>query len=127
MQENEIQHDLLAIIGAVPGVMAFRVNVIVAGRCRSVPDGTPDVYIQMGRAVWLECKTPEVAALLDRRGPRSKTEIAQAAWKHAHDAAGGLTLRCSDVRATVRQLADLATFQVRNDLLASLAAWAAEQ
>jgi len=99
--EQDLLNRVLAAVGALPGVLAWRNNTgalrDVNGRMgRFGMKGSPDVLvIAGGRFVGIECKT--------RTGRQSED---QKRWQRACEAAGGVYVLARDVDAPVRAVRD---------------------
>lgn len=92
MTESELQREIIAALGALPGVVCWRNNVGVAAQGeRSVAygvggKGAPDLLCEVQRgqwwtAVWLEVKTPDGRL---RPEQRAWHDAARRAGRHVH-------------------------------------------
>lgn len=100
-------------IGAVPGVHVQRIHVLKVrlpsgAYMLSTTLGTADTVVVVGgHVVWCEWKT--------RTGTERDSQIV---WRAAIEAAGGTVWLCRSSPDTVRKLAELATGETRERLLA---------
>lgn len=113
--ESDIQRQLLAAIGAIPGLLCERMNTGTAqdsrtGRVvRFGTPGGPDIRVTLqSLAIGIECKSAT-----GRQSPE------QLRWMRAFEAAGGRYMLCRDAAATVWALSALATGETRAALVAA--------
>lgn len=105
--EAQARDAYLALIGAVPGVMVYRSEVVIGANFqRSLPDGHPDCVICV-------CGT---VVLQEWKSARGQLKPAQVRFHAAWQAAGGTVWVCRDPIETVRRMVPLAS----GDTLAAL-------
>lgn len=107
-KEAENRDRWLAAVGAIPGTLVYRSEVLRGGQWqRSLPDGHPDcVWVGGGVAVWVEWKAPN-----------GRLRPEQVAFRRALEAAGGHWLLARDPASCCVMLADLVQEPVRSALL----------
>lgn len=109
--EASARDAYLAAVGAVPGVMVYRSEVLVGEHWqRSLPDGHPDIVLCIcGHVVLQEWKSA--------RGVLKPAQVRfHAAWR----AAGGTVWVCRDWVETVRMMLPLASGRTSDALNALL-------
>ena len=86
-EEARLRDEFLKAVGALPGVFAYRSEVIRGQqKQRSLPEGHPDlVFIAAGKVIFIEWKSPT-----------GRLEPSQVIWHRTARAASATVLVCCD-------------------------------
>lgn len=111
-EEARLRDAFLRAVGALPGVLAYRSEVIRGQqKQRSLPLGHPDlIFIAGGRVIFIEWKSPT-----------GRLEPDQVAWHRAARAAGATVLVCCDPAEACKTVAGLLDGDLAEAIVASSA------
>ena len=97
-EEARLRDAFLRAVGALPGVLAYRSEVIRGQqKQRSLPLGHPDLIMIAGGCV----------LFIEWKSPTGRLEPDQVAWHRAARAAGATVLVCCDPAEACERIADL--------------------